>query len=77
MHGAVVMGIFGAWGVGIMKFLKEKSPAEKFELWKAKLARLLSEHPDIKRGFTGAVELQMSEGGVTRIFVNKRIPADI
>lgn len=36
--------------------------------WKKKLAELLREHPDIGSQLTGQVEVNMSLGGVTKIY---------
>jgi len=36
--------------------------------WKKRLADLLREHPDIGGKFTGQVEINISVGGVTKIY---------
>ncbi len=45
----------------------------KEEDWKRRLAELLREHPDIGNDFTGKVEINMNQGGITRIFANKEL----
>ncbi len=40
--------------------------------WKRRLAEVLREHPDIGRA-TGMIEINMGEGGVTKIYLNKKI----
>ncbi len=45
----------------------------KDETWKRRLAELLREHPDIGVDLTGHVEVNMNQGGVTRIFVYKEL----
>jgi hypothetical protein len=46
----------------------------KEETWKRRIAELLSEHHDVGDNFTGKLEVNLNEGGVTRIFiVNKEL----
>ncbi len=45
----------------------------KDETWKRRLAELLREHPDVGDGFTGKIEVNMNEVGVTRVFANKEL----
>ena len=41
--------------------------------WKRRLADLLSEHPDVGKDATGKVEVNLSEGGVTKVYINKEL----
>ena len=36
--------------------------------WKKRLSDLLKEHPDIDTKFTGQVEINVSVGGVTKVY---------
>ncbi len=45
----------------------------KEETWKRRLAELLREHPDVGDNFTGKIEVNLNEGGVTRVFANKEL----
>ncbi len=44
-----------------------------FKEWKKKLAELLKEYPDIVQKFTGQIEMNMNEGGLTKIFIHKEL----
>ncbi len=54
-------------------FIFEEGRMPKEEDWKRRLAELLREHPDIGDDFTGKVEINMNQGGITRIFANKEL----
>lgn len=41
--------------------------------WKKRLTELLKEHPDIGRDMTGKVEINMNNGGVSKIYINKEL----
>lgn len=49
--------------------MNEKS----FPEWKKKLAEILKEHPDIGDRMTGKVEINLNVGGITDVYVNKRL----
>ncbi len=36
--------------------------------WKKRLAAVLAEHPSLGKEFTGQVEINMSVGGVTKLY---------
>ncbi len=60
--------------VGCRVFLfSRRARMPKEEDWKRRLAELLREHPDIGNDFTGKVEINMNQGGITRIFANKEL----
>lgn len=40
---------------------------------KKKLAELLKEHPDIGENMTGKVEINMNNGGVSKVYINKEL----
>jgi hypothetical protein len=40
---------------------------------KKKIAELLKEHPDIGESMTGKVEVNMNNGGVSKIYINKEL----
>lgn len=40
--------------------------------WKRRLTEVLKEHPDINRS-TGMLEINLNEGGITKIYLNKKI----
>jgi len=40
--------------------------------WKRRFTDLLREHPDIARA-TGMLEVNINEGGITKIYLNKKI----
>ncbi len=40
--------------------------------WKRKYVELLKEHPDIGKA-TGMLETNLNEGGITRVYLNKKI----
>jgi hypothetical protein len=37
--------------------------------WKKDLMKILKEHPDVGEKMTGRVEINMNDGGVSRIFI--------
>ena len=41
--------------------------------WKHKLSDMLKEHPDIGGRATGMIEINVNEGGITKIYLNKKI----
>lgn len=41
--------------------------------WKKRLIELLKEHPDVSVKMTGHVEVNMNEGGITKIFIFKEL----
>ena len=40
---------------------------------KKKLAELLKEHPDIGENMTGKIEINMNNGGVSKVYINKEL----
>jgi len=44
-----------------------------FTEWKKKLAEVLKEHPDISDRITGKVEVNLNVGGITDVYINKRL----
>jgi hypothetical protein len=41
--------------------------------WKKRLMELLKEHPDVGPKMTGHVEVNINEGGISKIFVFKEL----
>ena len=41
--------------------------------WKRRLADVLKEHPDIGVRATGMIEINVNEGGITRVYLNKKV----
>lgn len=41
--------------------------------WKKKLAEVLRKHPNIGDKMTGKVEVNLNVGGITDVYVNKRL----
>jgi hypothetical protein len=41
--------------------------------WKQRLADVLKEQKDIDEKFTGKIEVNMNDGGVSKVYVNKEI----
>jgi len=45
----------------------------KEETWKTRLAELLKEHDDVGVKFTGKIEINMNDGGITKVYANKEL----
>ena len=41
--------------------------------WKRRLADILKEHPDIGAKATGMIEINVNEGGITKIYLNRKV----
>lgn len=41
--------------------------------WKRRVMEVLKEHPDIGGNVTGKIEINLNMGGITDLYVNKRI----
>ena len=43
------------------------------EGWKSRLAEVLREHKDVDDKFTGKIEINMNDGGITKVYANKEL----
>jgi hypothetical protein len=41
--------------------------------WKKQLAELLAKHPDVGDKATGHIEINLSEGGITKLYIHKEL----
>ncbi|MEW5745290.1 MAG: hypothetical protein AB1805_07640 [Nitrospirota bacterium] len=45
---------------------------EKTKAWKKKLAEVMREHPEVGPKFTGRIEVNFNEGGVTKVYIKDK-----
>lgn len=58
-------------GFGFFYFPKRRGMDIKE--WKRRLVDLLKEHQDVGENFTGRAEININEGGITKIYIFKEL----
>jgi hypothetical protein len=51
----------------------KRRTAMNIKEWKKRLAEILKEHSDIGEDMTGKIEVNMNNGGVSKIYTNKEL----